>query len=74
MPDVRSAFHIIFQSTLSVRRATAKCIAHHLLICLFQSTLSVRRATPVDFAVLEIHNISIHALREESDGVGKLAM
>ena len=32
MPDVRSAFHIIFQSTLSVRRATQKfsCINYQL--------------------------------------------
>ena len=33
----------------------------------FQSTLSVRRATYIDFATYLYINISIHALREESD-------
>ncbi len=34
----------IFQSTLSVRRATGSC-ARDTMVTLFQSTLSVRRAT-----------------------------
>ena len=36
---------------------------------LFQSTLSVRRATPVCECCECLTNISIHALREESDRV-----
>ncbi len=55
-----------FQSTLSVRRAT-----HSLLIVIgslsFQSTLSVRRATLPKRLFHYGGQISIHALREESD-------
>ena len=56
----------IFQSTLSVRRAT-KARALPLLTAIFQSTLSVRRATDCKRMVKEYAGISIHALREESD-------
>ena len=56
----------LFQSTLSVRRATVKDHPMRWLL-LFQSTLSVRRATrQVDHAAIA-HDISIHALRKESD-------
>ena len=57
-----------FQSTLSVRRATissAADAAHGI----FQSTLSVRRATIDWHDIARILQISIHALREESDAV-----
>ena len=40
----------------------------------FQSTLSVRRATVPDAETLRTPNISIHALREESDYVGKAVL
>ena len=56
----------LFQSTLSVRRATFQsCILS--MILRFQSTLSVRRATEAAEALDSYFNISIHALREESD-------
>ena len=84
-----SGLHVIFQSTLSVRRATS--LATNLSQSSeFQSTLSVRRATPrtpdavrrqskfqstlsVRRATYKVHldaaptDISIHALRKESD-------
>ena len=55
-----------FQSTLSVRRATiyTLCPAH---VDEFQSTLSVRRATRRPMVGDALVDISIHALREESD-------
>ena len=59
--------HILkFQSTLSVRRATR---AWRIVRSpsLFQSTLSVRRATVGVVGSAEDLEISIHALREESD-------
>ena len=56
-----------FQSTLSVRRATCDdrgvCVAD----LKFQSTLSVRRATDMVIPPDYVQDISIHALREESD-------
>ena len=56
-----------FQSTLSVRRATASA-ANAIESSRFQSTLSVRRATArLDIARDRGQRISIHALREESD-------
>ena len=62
----------IFQSTLSVRRATRSLVdlAFHLK---FQSTLSVRRATLAGYAHGGREGISIHALREESDHAGRRA-
>ena len=55
-----------FQSTLSVRRAT--CRRGELVTSdIFQSTLSVRRATITRFWNGSRFQISIHALREESD-------
>ena len=58
-----------FQSTLSVRRATSS-LATKSPSWLFQSTLSVRRATMSNFTAADVLNISIHALREESDLLG----
>ena len=58
-----------FQSTLSVRRATMPTLCTLIIMPLFQSTLSVRRATTLDSALTNATNISIHALREESDDV-----
>ena len=56
----------VFQSTLSVRRATY-APTELTRLCSFQSTLSVRRATATDFGQGKRTLISIHALREESD-------
>ena len=63
MPSVDSER---FQSTLSVRRATHGKMPS-MARWIFQSTLSVRRATRsvAHFDVLQ--DISIHALRKESD-------
>ena len=59
-------FDRLFQSTLSVRRATEYCFnSPHSSI--FQSTLSVRRATGVSRDSCRETPISIHALRKESD-------
>ena len=55
-----------FQSTLSVRRATPQITVHDGEQ-LFQSTLSVRRATGAALDAVDEMEISIHALREESD-------
>ena len=60
----------IFQSTPSARRATraaGRCEGGDVL---FQSTPSARRATQYLPARLQSKEISIHALREEGDGVG----
>ncbi len=57
---------IVFQSTLSVRRAT-KHLAVDSVTAEFQSTLSVRRATRNHRHLILGNHISIHALREESD-------
>ena len=56
---------IIFQSTLSVRRAASghRAVQRHLR---FQSTLSVRRAARSAPSSRDPLPISIHALREES--------
>ena len=56
----------VFQSTLSMRRATQ---AYSLLSVWdgFQSTLSMRRATATVRKINRDVNISIHALHEESD-------
>ena len=56
----------LFQSTLSVRRATNPQTVSNTLY-LFQSTLSVRRATRPNHGAEGLENISIHALRKESD-------
>ena len=58
---------LIFQSTLSMRRATVT-FSGGLAITEFQSTLSMRRATLLvsDVAIIN-GTISIHALHEESD-------
>ena len=55
-----------FQSTLSVRRATPIVFSCDIWL-LFQSTLSVRRATSCPTVFSASCQISIHALRKESD-------
>ena len=63
-----SAVRHVFQSTLSMRRATAVAmIRSHAGP--FQSTLSMRRATCSTQSVRVELRISIHALHEESDDV-----
>ena len=57
----------LFQSTLSVRRATRDIDQHHRGSHGFQSTLSVRRATRHRHQSRAGSSISIHALRKESD-------
>ena len=59
----------LFQSTLSVRRATIS-IPLCSTFSKFQSTLSVRRATLFAILMIAASAISIHALREESDVFG----
>ena len=59
----------IFQSTLSVRRATGAGTLAAYQVTLFQSTLSVRRATAGFPVHPSAQQISIHALREESDEI-----
>ena len=56
----------VFQSTLSVRRATISGVASPDCPA-FQSTLSVRRATWTGEYQRHDQLISIHALRKESD-------
>ena len=55
-----------FQSTLSARRATL-ALRRLIFLSEFQSTLSARRATVPQARDKPKKNISIHALREESD-------
>ena len=55
-----------FQSTLSVRRATDLTVTSRRSNR-FQSTLSVRRATRKRGTGTDEQQISIHALRKESD-------
>ena len=64
----------LFQSTLSVRRATIKYDAS-VKQAKFQSTLSVRRATGRVRQSDRQGVISIHALRKESDSArtGRMA-
>ena len=66
MKDHPMRWLLLFQSTLSVRRATI-LLAAVVDVMLFQSTLSVRRATGVPSGDGERDVISIHALRKESD-------
>ena len=58
---------VLFQSTLSMRRATGAYGAQCWDLWAFQSTLSMRRATKIITTKTQIWNISIHALHEESD-------
>ena len=58
----------VFQSTLSMRRAT-RTIRGMQDSLLFQSTLSMRRATPRTLKRYGSTYISIHALHEESDPI-----
>ena len=57
---------LIFQSTLSLRRATPGT-PHTAMSDRFQSTLSLRRATVEDCREFQQIAISIHALLAESD-------
>ena len=56
----------VFQSTLSMRRATNK-LGTSNRNAIFQSTLSMRRATKCLLIHGDFLRISIHALHEESD-------
>ena len=56
-----------FQSTLSARRATDNIMKIKKKTYIFQSTLSARRATRSCTSFVLFGEISIHALREESD-------
>ena len=56
----------LFQSTLSMRRATM-ANSQQITSAEFQSTLSMRRATQGFVDALKLFAISIHALHEESD-------
>ena len=56
----------LFQSMLSMRRATSKR-GSVIPRMIFQSTLSMRRATACRHATCATPSISIHALHEESD-------
>ena len=56
----------LFQSTLSMRRATIPLSTAYTRVR-FQSTLSMRRATPRTEQAVCSNRISIHALHEESD-------
>ena len=65
MERVPSALILEFQSTLSMRRATAAKL-YKEIETIFQSTLSMRRATCAVPLYPPVW-ISIHALHEESD-------
>ena len=60
---------IIFQSTPSARRATHIVAAQAVATSGFQSTPSARRATKAGIKLYGTFKISIHALREEGDGL-----
>ena len=60
--------NLLFQSTLSVRRATYE-LPGRISDVKFQSTLSVRRATRWRRGMPGCMGISIHALRKESDSL-----
>ena len=64
-----TAQNLIFQSTLSMRRATLRPLHIYLKCATFQSTLSMRRATILATQTYTSEYISIHALHEESDAV-----
>ena len=57
----------LFQSTLSMRRATTRRVGCIMPLNGFQSTLSMRRATGFVIHFFPFIYISIHALHEESD-------
>ena len=62
----RNDMYLIFQSTLSMRRAT-NAVQKANPYFAFQSTLSMRRATFFRKIIGRGLIISIHALHEESD-------
>ena len=66
MDDVTIYAAAKFLSTPSARRATCAMLAFLVLI-VFLSTPSARRATGNSGIFRTLHNISIHALREEGD-------
>ena len=66
VPSGHRLQYVLFQSTLSMRRATGNMTMCGI-IQQFQSTLSMRRATPRLPARIPRPVISIHALHEESD-------
>ena len=64
---IPTSFVYKFQSTPSARRATSRPPRPYSVTFVFQSTPSARRATDVEARDLHRVDISIHALREESD-------
>ena len=58
-----------FLSTPSARRATTRCKRLEITQEEFLSTPSARRATTAEKQLNIAMNISIHALREEGDGI-----
>ena len=62
----------IFLSTPSARRATPASVGFAVAVFRFLSTPSARRATHNVDGAKRHRNISIHALREEGDGGGRL--
>ena len=63
-----------FLSTPSARRATAKLKRRMTIKEIFLSTPSARRATARDLDKARRISISIHALREEGDGMGHVVI
>ena len=61
--------HFIFLSTPSARRATVPRLPKQLQSMKFLSTPSARRATAPQATAAHHGKISIHALREEGDGL-----
>ena len=74
MSRIMESHLLIFQSTLSMRRATFDYVRDDAYAAQFQSTLSMRRATVSGGAAAVLYLISIHALHEESDRVIALQM
>ena len=64
--------HSLFLSTPSARRATIAESMGTRLLDVFLSTPSARRATLFQRRSGAVKEISIHALREEGDGIGQL--
>ena len=58
---------------LSVRRATVALTSQQMQVIEFLSTPSARRATIWQSDAFQLQHISIHALREEGDGLNRIA-
>ena len=58
---------------LSVRRATVALTSQQMQVIEFLSTPSARRATICQSDAFQLQHISIHALREEGDGLNRIA-